>query len=73
MQVRETRRPMVITQHGKSASVLMDVGVYEELMDRLELLQDVQTAESQLDQGLAVPHAKARKQGNGSHNITDLL
>jgi len=62
MQVRETRRPMVITQHGKSASVLMDVGEYEILMDRLELLQDVQTAESQLARGLAVPHAKARKQ-----------
>lgn len=61
-QVRETRRPMVITQHGKSASVLMHVGEYEKLMDRLELLQDVQTAENQLDQGLSVPHAKAKEQ-----------
>ncbi len=49
LQVRETRRPMVITQHGKSASVLMDVGEYERLMDRLELLQGGEAAERQAD------------------------
>ena len=62
MQVRETRRPMVITQHGKSASVLLDVGEYEKLMDRLELLQDVETAEGQLDKGQRIAHAKVKKQ-----------
>ncbi len=61
-QVRETRRPMVITQHGKSASVLMDVGEYEKLMDSLELLQDIQTAEGQIDQGLTISHTQAKRQ-----------
>lgn len=61
-QVRETRRPMVITQHGKSASVLMDVGEYEKLMDRIEILQDVETAERQLEEGQGIAHAKVKKQ-----------
>ena len=62
MQVRETHRPMVITQHGKSASVLMDVGEYEKLMDRVELLQDIETAERQLEEGREIAHAKVKKQ-----------
>jgi len=66
-QVRETRRPMVITQHGKSASVLMDVGEYEKLMDSLELLQDVQTAESQIDQGLTISHTHAKRRLLANH------
>ncbi|TVP74124.1 MAG: type II toxin-antitoxin system Phd/YefM family antitoxin, partial [Gemmatimonadales bacterium] len=30
-QVRETKRPLVLTQHGKSAAVLLEVGQYEAL------------------------------------------
>jgi len=40
----------------------MDVGEYEKLMDRVELLQDVETAESQLDEGQGIAHAKVKKQ-----------
>lgn len=62
MQVRETHRPLVITQHGKSASVLLDVGEYEKLLEQVELLQDVETAERQLDEGQGIAHAKVKKQ-----------
>jgi prevent-host-death family protein len=61
MRVKETRRPIVITQHGQSASVLMAVGDYEELMDRAELVRDVEKAERQLELGYGVPHTQAKK------------
>jgi prevent-host-death family protein len=61
VRVRETRRPIVITQHGKSVSVLLAVGDYEELVDRAELAQDIETAERQLGQGHGVPHTQAKK------------
>lgn len=61
-QVRSTKRPMVITQHGKSSAVILDVREYEALLDKLELLQEIQTAESQLEAGLGVEHDKAKKQ-----------
>lgn len=35
-QVKNTRRPLVLTQHGKSTVVLLDVGHYESLMSSLE-------------------------------------
>lgn len=50
-QVRQTQRPMVITQHGRSAAVLMDVVQYEKLMERLEILEAVQTGEQQIAEG----------------------
>ena len=58
-QVRETRRPLVLTQHGKSAAVLLDVGEYERMMDTIELLRDVQEAERQIDAGEVVDHEEA--------------
>jgi antitoxin YefM len=61
-RVRKTRRPMVLTQHGRSAAVLVDVAAYEELLDRVELLQDVERAERQLAKGQAVSAGKAKQQ-----------
>jgi prevent-host-death family protein len=43
-QVQETKRPLVITQHGKGAAVLLDVGEFEAMQEKLELLQDIQTS-----------------------------
>lgn len=60
-QVRSTQRPIVITQHGRSTAVLMDVSQYDTLMEKLELLQDIQTAEIEIKQGKGIPHDKAKK------------
>lgn len=59
--VRKTRQPLVITKQGRSAAVLLDVSEYEKLLAKLELLQDVHTAEEQLDSGQGITHAGARK------------
>ena len=55
-QIKKTKRPLVITQNGKSSAVLLDVNYYEDLLDRLELLQDIQLAESQIKTGKVVSH-----------------
>ncbi len=59
--VRKTRRPLVITKQGRSAAVLLDVSEYERLLAKLELLQDLLTAEEQLDSGQGITHGAARK------------
>ena len=61
-QVRKTKRPVVITQHGKSAAVLMDIAHYEALIDRIETLQDIRVGEQQISEGKGIPHAKALEQ-----------
>jgi len=55
-QVRETGRPLVLTQHGKSAAVLMSPPVYEALVEELETLRDILTAERELAAGKGIPH-----------------
>jgi antitoxin YefM len=61
-QVRKTRRPVVITQHGKSAAVLLAVSEYEGLMSKMEVLEDIRLAEDQLAKGRGVAHETALKQ-----------
>jgi len=61
-QVQKTRRPLVITQHGKSVAVLMDVREYETLLEKVEVLQDIHLAESQLEEGQGVSHESAKKE-----------
>ena len=45
-QVHTTRRPVILTQRGRSAAVLLDVAVYEDLLDQLAVLQGLEEAES---------------------------
>jgi len=61
-RVRSTRRPLVLTQRGHSAVVVVDVGEYERLMDELELLRDVRVAERQVADGEAIPHTEVKEQ-----------
>lgn len=61
-QVRKTKRPVVITHHGKSAAVLLDVSEYEVLMRRMEVLEDIHVAEKQLSQGKGIAHEMALKE-----------
>ena len=61
-QVRKTRRPVVITHHGKSAAVLLGVSEYEGLMNKMEILEDIRLAEDQLAQGRGVSHETALKE-----------
>jgi prevent-host-death family protein len=59
-QVRATRRPLVITQHGKGVAVLLDVAEYEAMREKIELLEDVHTSMTQVDAGAGVEHSAAR-------------
>lgn len=39
-QLHQTRRPVILTQHGRCAAVLLDVAAYEDLLDELTHLRD---------------------------------
>lgn len=47
-QIRMTKRPLVITQHGKSVAVLLDVREYEALIEKLEVLSEIFQAEGDI-------------------------
>lgn len=55
-QMHTSRRPLILTQHGRSAAVLLDPEVYEGLIDEIELLRDLSISEAQIAAGQVVPH-----------------
>jgi len=61
-QVHETRRSVIITQRGKGAAVLLDVTEYEAMQEKIELLEDIQCAISQVEDGLGVSHRDAKNE-----------
>lgn len=61
-QVHDTKRPVIITQHGKGVGVLLDVGEYEAMAEKIELFDDIQLALKQLGTGIGVAHANAKSE-----------
>jgi prevent-host-death family protein len=59
-QVHDTKRPLIITQHGKGVAVLLDAGEYEAMQEKIEMLQDVQASIGQIEAGRGVEHQDAR-------------
>jgi|WetSurMetagenome_2_1015567.scaffolds.fasta_scaffold1416633_1 antitoxin YefM len=60
-QVHKTKRPLVITQNGKSAAVLLDVDEYDKLLEKVELIQDIETALDQIAEGKGIAHSEAHQ------------
>jgi antitoxin YefM len=59
-QIHNTKRPLIITQHGRGVAVLLDAGEYEAMQEKIEMLQDVQTSMGQIEAGHGVEHEDAR-------------
>jgi antitoxin YefM len=59
-QVHETKRPVIITQHGRGVAVLLGANEFEAMQEKIDLLSDVQTSLNQLAKGEGIPHQKAK-------------
>jgi len=55
-RLQATKRPVVLTQHGRGAAVVMDVSVYEGMLDEIAILRDIRIAEDQIARGEVIPH-----------------
>lgn len=58
-QVQNTRRPVVVTQEGKEAAVLVDLESYRSLLDEIDLLKDVCRGLADIEAGRVTPHEEA--------------
>jgi antitoxin YefM len=55
-RLHSTKRPVVLTQHGRGAAVVMAVSVYEGMLDEIAILKDIRIAEEQIARGESIPH-----------------
>ena len=60
-KVKKTKRPLIITQNGKSAAILLEVSEYEAMIDKIEILEDIKLAESQISKGLGISNKDVKK------------
>ena len=58
-QIQDTKRPLVITQHGKGVAVLVDANEFEAMQEKIDLLMDIQTSLQQIDNGQGLKHTEA--------------
>ena len=55
-QVKKGKRPLILTQHGKSSVVVIDVKNYQQLLDKIELLEEITTARKEIENGEGLDH-----------------
>lgn len=60
-KIKKTKRPLIITQNGKSSAILIDVSIYQSMVDKLEVLEDIKLGEKQIVQGLEISHTEVKK------------
>lgn len=60
-RIKKQKRSIVLTQHGKSAAVLVDVSEYQRMVDKLDLMEDLMEAERQIARGEVYTHEEAKK------------
>jgi antitoxin YefM len=60
-RIHDTGRPLVLTQKGRGAAVVLNINAYEQLVERAEIAEDIRVAEAQLEQGEGLAHDAARK------------
>lgn len=59
-QLRADRVPVLITEHGKEAAVMLDVATYKGMLHRLELLEVIAKGEQAFTEGRASNHADVK-------------
>jgi prevent-host-death family protein len=60
-KVKKDRRPRVITQHGKSSAILLDVSAYEQMIEKIEVLQEINQARQEIKDGKGTEHEEVIK------------
>ena len=61
-RVRETRRPILITQNGRAASYLVDAESLDTLLDREELSHDIEISRREFAEGKGIPHEQVMRE-----------
>jgi prevent-host-death family protein len=59
-QTRKTHRPIIITQHGKSAGIFVDVNDYQKLQSKIEFLEEYKLSTQDVIKGRMVSSERAR-------------
>lgn len=60
-RLKKEKKPIILTQHGKSAAVLLDVSEYERFTNKIEMLEDLLGAKLQVENGQTYTMVEAKE------------
>jgi prevent-host-death family protein len=60
-RVRQEKRSIILTQHGKSAAVLVNVSEYQQMVNKLDNMEDLLEAERQIARDEVFTHEEAKQ------------
>jgi prevent-host-death family protein len=59
--LQESRDPVMITQHGKPAAILLDLETYESLNRKISVLEGIALGERAIREGRTINQEEAKK------------
>ncbi len=60
-RLKKEKQPIVLTQHGKSAAILLDVSEFERISTKLKMLEDLLDAKQQVEEGKTFTMEEAKE------------
>ena len=59
--LRDTKEPVLITEHGQPSAYLLDVDDYEMMQNRLKILEGISRGETEILEERILSHEKAKE------------
>ena len=59
-ELRDTKEPVLITEHGQPSAYLLDVKEYELMQSRMQILEGLSRGETAILEGRTLSHSDAR-------------
>ena len=59
--LRQSKEPVLITEHGQPSAYLIDVDDYEMMQNRLKILEGIARGESAIREGRVLGNSKAKE------------
>ena len=68
-RVRETHRPLIVTQNGRASTVLISAEDFDPLMDVFLLSRTVRKSRAEIADGKGIDHRTAMRQFRERHGL----
>ena len=59
--LHSTKKPLFLTEDGKNSAVILDSAEYTLMAEKLQMLEDIYTAQEELRDGKGILHEDAKK------------
>lgn len=60
-KIKNTKRPILLTQNGKGTAILLDVKAFDELIEKTEFITGIAKGLDDIQKGKIVNHSEVKK------------